>query len=645
VTRRRPSVAGNRLSAAGRDAWTAALTILQRLNIGNHAYAKTIELPDGPLAGSLYDPDIHPAQAAILRAIDAGASWVTIAKPVQDGGSLASFAPILRRAHAMSQNAIVAYPTMDAAKDAWAKKVWPMLERQGGTMPKSGGGSRGGAARVVTLPSGGSIILRAAGGRAESGQASVTADAMLVDEVDDWKDLRVLRLIERRLSRSRDPLIIYVSTVKRDALDGVERSRILRLYEQGSMTRLHYPCPHCGAYMPLDWGMIDREARRLRCCHCGEAITETQRLAMLPRAREVDRNDRRGQYSILWTALESPFPVLVEGRQYPVIEGLCLEYDAALASIAVGDHGLMRQFWRDRMCQPYRGDLDELEGQTHIPTRMRLAALSAVSTLHIDAEQRHDDGGDSYHWTMIPAWAEYITVGVDVQPGGDKSNGRMYFVAEAFGQGQAAIVGWGTMLAGPPGRQATEAEMHATLSRIDEVIGHWSPAVPVVSRACDVGNDGDMLLRWLNVRRGTWHPAKGTGPLVPRAGDRPGWVYYRQQDAGYRLTLIETSSVLRTLHGEILAGKGAGSVLLPHGLDAGSALVKHLCASVEYEPGKWSSSAKDRKHHYEWQARNDYADAACYARALGYAWGHDQAAKANQPRRRRGVVGTIGGHR
>jgi hypothetical protein len=173
-----------------------ALSVLQRRAIGVLEYARTVELPDGDLAGTTYEPSRHAAQECILRAIEAGAGSVAILKPVQDGGSLASFVPILRRAHALGQACIIAYPTMDAAKDAWTKKVWPMLERQGGTQPKSGGGSRGGAARVVNLPSGGSIILRAAGGRQESGQASVTADAMLVDEVDDWADMRVLRLIE-----------------------------------------------------------------------------------------------------------------------------------------------------------------------------------------------------------------------------------------------------------------------------------------------------------------------------------------------------------------------------------------------------------------------------------------------------------------
>ena len=199
------------------DILSPAIALLQRQNMTVGEYAQQVILPDGDFAGQRYKPSRHPAQNAIIRALDNGASWLAILKPVQDGGSLASFVPLLRRSSMLGQTSIVAYPTMDAAKDAWNKKIWPILEAQGEQLPKSGGGSRGGAARVVTLPSGGSIVLRAAGGRGESGQASITADALLVDEVDDWADMRVLRLIERRLSRSRDPLIIYVSTCKRDA--------------------------------------------------------------------------------------------------------------------------------------------------------------------------------------------------------------------------------------------------------------------------------------------------------------------------------------------------------------------------------------------------------------------------------------------
>jgi phage terminase large subunit GpA-like protein len=610
------------VSWAEPDLYAEAMSYLRRDNKTVLEYARTIELPDGDLAGTLYDPDVHPIQGTILRRIDGGASWVSILKPVQDGGSLASFVPILRRAHMLAQNVIVAYPTMDSAKDAWTKKVWPMLERQGGTQPRSGGGSRGGAARVVNLPAGGSIILRAAGGRGESGQASVTADAMLVDEVDDWADLRVLRLMERRLSRSRDPLIIYVSTCKRDALDGVEQSRIVRLYEQGSQTRHHYPCPHCGSLFPFDLAVLDHERRCIVCPHCKGEINEAQRLTMIRQFQVVDGAESH-KFSIKWTALESPFPMLVDGRKVSVIEGLCSEYEAATDSAARGDHGLIRQYYRDRWCQPYRADLDETaEGATIVPTRARLAALSAVSDLPLAAE---DSGQDTSHWCHVPAWVESITVGADIQQGGDKAAALAYWTAYGRGAGRGALLAWGTVLLSEIGSQPSEGEVHAGLDRLDSYMRGWGSihGIPIVARGVDVGNGNHTawLLRWLASHR-HWCAVKGTSAMKPQPQDRPGWIYPRPQP-GYILRLIETESVTRIVHGELLAKAQPPALQLPGGLPKEATIFRHICAVVEILPGYWTTRREGVHNgtpwkHPEYSQRNDYCDALVYARALSY---------------------------
>jgi len=92
------------------------------------------------------------------------------------------------------------------------------------------------------------------------------------------------------------------------------------------------------------------------------------------------------------------------------------------------------------------------------------------------------------------------------------------------------------------------------------------------------------------------------------------------KEKSYRLRLIENRSVLAVVHGEVLSGDVVGGLILPPNLDVTKALVRHICASVEYAPGKWSQSAADKKHHVEWQRRNDYADALVYARTGAYEW-------------------------
>ena len=113
-------------------------------------YSTNVVLPDGEMAGQKYNPLIHPGQICTIQAIDNGATWIAITKCVQDGGSLVSFIPILRRVHQESQTAMIAYPTREKANDAWNNKIWPILMNQGGLRPRHGAGSQGGVGSTTT---------------------------------------------------------------------------------------------------------------------------------------------------------------------------------------------------------------------------------------------------------------------------------------------------------------------------------------------------------------------------------------------------------------------------------------------------------------------------------------------------------------
>lgn len=593
----------------------AGLNALLKAQLSNMDYAATVTLPDG--AGGIYDPRSHPAQQCIYEAADAGMTSITIVKPVQDGGSLASFLLILRRIHSMGQTGIIAYPTMAAAKDAWTTKIWPMLAAQGGTIPQGGGGSRGGAASVVTLPTGGRCILRSAGGRGESGQASATGDCLLDDETDDWPSMRTLLLIERRITKSPDPLIIHVSTVKRDG-EGEAGSHILRLYAAGTQTRMHYPCPHCGEFQSYEMEQLNYEERKLACIHCGAFINETERIASLKKWKRVDAAKSR-KFSILWTALDSPFPITVSGIRYPILDALCEEWSTASHMVSIGDHGFARQYYRDRFCRQYRADqLTDDDGHTLIPTRNRLAALSAASLINFDVDRKEEDG-DSVHLAHIPSWVEHICVAVDVQKGGDKAPGRLYFTAIGRGGGRGVIIGYGTVISSPKGRQPSTEELHRSLDRMEGLLRDWAPSAPIVRKGVDVGDRQDEIRQWLRSHP-DWMAVKGSSGMKAQQGDCAGWLYRRQQEGGWRLYFVDTENATRAVHGELLAASGPGALTLPNGLRRESALVLHICATVEYLPGRWSERPADRKHHPEWQYRHDYLDCLAYARALVYHW-------------------------
>lgn len=607
---------------------------LERLGVID--FARTVRLPDGDFKGDTYDPSRHPAQLCLLQAIDAGATWVAVAKPVQDGGSLATTVPILRRVAQMNQTVMVAYPTQDKAKDAWTTKLWPMLEAQGGMQPRTGGGSKGGAARVVTLPGGGKFLSRSAGGRGESGQAGDTADALDIEEVDDWADMRRLRLIERRISKSPDPLLLYVSTVKRDGI-GAAGSLILRLVELGTGTTLHYPCPHCGAVQRFEWEQVDIEREVIRCAHCPGVLDESQRQQAL---KHWSRHDARRTplFSIIWTALDSPFPIVVNGTRLPVLPGLCAEYKQALDAVAIGDHGLMRQFYRDRLTRTYTVDLQTDEDAPQVLTRLGLASRSAASRYAVALDKKDEDG-DSLHICALPQGIESVAAATDVQRGGERAPGRLYFeLLGEYSNGTQPILGWGTIRLSAIGTQPSVPELHAGLSRLAQILkGLQEQGWPIVAKWVDAADRQEDIVKWTKLHK-DWQPTRGReGRLTPEQGDVAGVVYFRKQDEGkWKLALIDVDEVRGSVHDALsLPTTEPGAILLPHGLDAGTAIIRHLVGTMRIpDKGRglrWSEKAKDRSLHPEWQKRIDYLDCTTYGRAALTWWRRKQQRAAGRP--------------
>jgi hypothetical protein len=102
--------------------------------------------------------------------------------------------------------------------------------------------------------------------------------------------------------------------------------------------------------------------------------------------------------------------------------------------------------------------------------------------------------------------------------------------------------------------------------------------------------------------------------------DLPGWLYVRQQDK-YVLRLICTNNVTKICHGELIAKQSPAPLGLPKGLARDSTIIRHICARIEWAPGKWTDKQKGKDYeHREYQKRNDYMDALAYARALSYAY-------------------------
>lgn len=552
-------------------------------------------------------------------------------------------------------------PTLHDLDRGWQTKVAPTIRDAGlgQYLPKQGPGSKGGRPPSVTFEdpnthqSLGSFVFLAGSAR------QVTVRVCVVDELDAWRNAEgaprwsdLEDVWARADSFQSEAIRIGVGTVE---CDDPARSILLTCVEQlGTGTRMVPRCPHCGVYDRLEFENFVYEYRNTAgdlpgpdlkhaaetaayvCPSCATRWTEDDRRKALQSAVFAHKGQEVDAGGIITGAPPQTESLGLRTHALDCIlttQGAIAER-AAAAQFALdthGNHEPLRKFYRYQRVEGYTGDkLLEEDGSTSIPTRNRLAALSSQGEYSL-AVDRRADGADSIHLAELPAWVEHQTLAVDVQRGGDRAPGRLYFGLIGRGGGRGAVTGWGSVTSCPLGRQPTTAELHASIDRLQSLLTGWAPRAPIVQRGIDVGDRQDEIRLWLRAHP-TWLAIKGTGPLKSERGDHPGWLYRREQAGTWRLWLIETQSCLRICQGELLAGSGVGSLALPSGLDRNSALIRHICATVEYAPGKWSKSPKDRPHHPEWQDRDDYGQCLAYARALAYEWETRPAAPTNTPR-------------
>lgn len=613
----------------------------------HRAFCREIVVPDGDLKGQPLDPDIHPAQREYIRAVDAGYRKTVLLKPAQDGGSLITSVPILKRAVRESQTCILAYPTLDKAKSIFADKWQPVLAGFGGQEFKRGGGSRGGVSPEMRLPGGGKFLLRKEGGRGEASSASDTADASQIEEVDDWRSLHRVKLFGERLNRAADPFQGYVSTLKKDT-----GSIILGMWEDEACTQsvMEYPCHSCGAYHWPIWDHIDVDREVYVCPHCQADWSEIQRLATLNLAKRHDERPSAPAFSLRWTALESPFTVLVEGRKLPALRGLCALFRAAKAKAEMGEHGPMRSFYHDRLTLPYTKDLEDTDGTPARITPGYLAARSKVSTYALNSGQEiHDMDGDSVHIAHKPQGVEFLVVTQDVQQGGQRAPGRNYFHLTGWTADRRSWdLAWGHLVACPMGRSPSEAELHGCLQRIDALASHLATeyGLPILRRGVDVGDRLPEIRRWL-ARNPQWLAIRGVeATRKAQPGDIQGVIYRKRQEGGWILYELDVHEMRqRAQNGFLVPPNKPGAAHIPEGLAINSSLFAHYCATALIPDAKsglrWSDRKEDRKLHGDWQKRHDLLDCRTYGYALAEYQIRDLT-KPKPPKRKYGSIGAFG---
>jgi hypothetical protein len=472
-------------------------------------------------------------------------------------------------------------------------------------------------------------MLRAAGGRGESKQASITADCMLVDEVEDWPDMHRLELITQRLSQSPDPLAIYTSTVKRDT-----GSLILALYDEGTRTRVEVPCPTCGAFQLLEWEQVDVAAETYRCVHCPAAWSEHDRRQALKHWRRKDLTPGAAIFSIRWTSLDSPFALNTPAGKMPTLPALCLLYRRALEARERGDHSMLRSFERDRLARGYVGDAQGTDTAIELTVESLLARSAGCvwGPTVPDTDREGEERSYSRHLAPLPppalrpetdarrpsAWSVVV---IDVQ--GD----RCYWL-QMVGtiRDMTFDQAWGYEHFDRRREEMTEAQLHAVLDRIDGFTRGLTGDLAIVGRGVDANYNTDAVLKWLRTHE-EWWPVYGASARKAarmqksgrRIKDYPGICYLRRPEKASEWTLrqdrchIDTDPMRHAAQRAYLLQPGTdGAAHLPRGLENTATdrnYPEHLTAEV------WDPQTLAWKKP-KGAGRHDYLDLRTYGTAL-----------------------------
>jgi len=196
-------------------------------------------------------------------------------------GPILYLMPTLEMSHALSKDRLA---PMVADTPCLSGKV---------TDPKS---KESGNTLLHKIFPGGHITL--AGANSPASLASRPVRYAFMDEVDRFPasagsegDPVTLAIARTRTFWDRKILMTSTPTVK-----GL--SRIETAYEGSDQRRYQVPCPHCGEFQVLTWSQVvfaekderghrDPAATTIACAHCGCALTEADRLRMIPQGRWV----------------------------------------------------------------------------------------------------------------------------------------------------------------------------------------------------------------------------------------------------------------------------------------------------------------------------------------------------------------------
>lgn len=600
--------------------------------------AAEIKFPDGPKVGQTYDPELDPVHAAVTAVFEEGAfTRYVLVGAVQTGKSLLLLLLMLRVLIWLRQSLVYSQPTMGKLNEAWVGKILPIIQSStyANWLPSAGQGSRGGQHLSFALfrhpktgARAGICYFIPGGGNKEAAQSATTAPWVVNDEVDSYVNRHRIELIAKRADAfGRHARRIYTSTVKSD-----DSSIILGMFQESTASRLHFKCPHCQKWLPMEWENIFYDAAdeitatqsvRYAAPCCGVRWTENDRAtahqnwrvvhfgqSVSPDGTIIGDAPRTMTFGLLWTGLDSSI------RSMAI---MAAEHFRASKALENGDHGPMRSFYRDQLCRMYQGEMLEMETAGLLnwqklhqrTTREKWGPYRPIS-------DRDSENPDAYLYSRRicepPPEASHVAVAIDVQAN------RLYWILRAFNLDKTSwIIGYGYEYSRLDHDNHTESELHATFDRLAAAIPSYCGALNLVLGAIDVGDNGDVIRRWIDARAGIWRAMKGhTNNMKAEAGDVEGLVYWRDNTL-----LMQADNARDMFHSTFRRPLDAvGATHIAYGLGSQDAsLFRHICSEQSTIDPDTKKKIIERG-----AGRNDWLDCCKMSEVLIYGFIQDQRA-------------------
>ena len=160
-----------------------------------------------------------------------------------------------------------------------------------------------------------------------------------------------------------------------------------------------------------------------------------------------------------------------------------LHHFRATRSLERGEHGPMRSFYRDQLCQPYLGELEEMEVGGLLEWQMLMHRTQREAWGPCQKATDKDAFGSTYsrHLAPPPAEGQWCVGSIDVQ------HDRVYWMLDAFNrQGTVWKMAWAYEYARKDHQAFNKYEFFALIDRVHEqmrIVAEHLPVIMKIGRA------------------------------------------------------------------------------------------------------------------------------------------------------------------